>query len=168
MNASRLKNMTAFPATERPATLKLVALRLPIVGLAALGLTACAGSFVAETDAQSPLAPRVQQIVEANSAYPRWSNFPATPTDLPQPAELAARVDRLDVSGAALGAEAARLEWLLTDPADFVAQVSRRTQAVPVSPASAQTPAQMDALAESLRQRATAPPPVRRRPLPTQ
>lgn len=150
MNASRLKKMT-------PALMGL--------GLG-MGLTACAGSFVAETDAQSPLAPRVQQIVDANRTYPRWVNFPTAPTDLPPTAVFATQVDRLTVSGAALGADAARLEWMLTDPEDFAAQVNRRIQAVPVSPTSAQTLEEIEALAEALRQRATAPPPVRRTPMP--
>lgn len=148
MNASRLKKMTA--------------------ALTGLGLSACAGSFVAETDAQSPLAPRVQQIVDANRTYPRWADFPATPTDLPQPVQLAARVNTLKVSGAALDGEAARLEWMLSDPEDFAAEVNRRIEATPVSPESAMTLAEIEALAESLRRRSTAPPPIRRTPLPTQ
>ena len=143
MNASRLKKMTA--------------------ALTGLGLTACAGSFVAETDAQSPLAPRVQQIVDKHRVYPRWADFPATPSDLPRPVELATRVDALNASGMALDGEAARLEWTLSDPAAFAAQVNRRIQAAPVSPMSAQTQEEIEALAERLRQRATAPPPVPRR-----
>lgn len=143
MNASRLKKMTA--------------------ALAGLGLSACAGSFVAETDAQSPIAPRVQQIVDANRVYPRWENFPATPTDLPQPMELASRVNTLKVSGAALDGEASRLEWMLSDPADFAAQVNARIDATPVSPESAKTLEEIEAFAERLRQRSTAPPPVPRR-----
>ncbi|WP_333591873.1 hypothetical protein [Brevundimonas sp.] len=147
MNASRLKKMTAAVAG---------------LGLG-LGLTACAGSFVAETDAQSPLAPRVQQIVDTHRVYPRWADFPATPSDLPRPVELATRVDALNASSAVLDGEAARLEWTLSDPAAFVAQVNRRIQAAPVSPMSAQTQEEIEALAERLRQRATAPPPVPRR-----
>ena len=147
MNASRLKKMTAA-----------------LAGLSlGMGLTACAGSFVAETDARSPLAPRVQQIVETHRVYPRWADFPTTPTDLPQPFELATQVDALNTSGAALGREAARLEWTLSDPEAFAAQVNRRVQAAPASPVSAQTLEEIEALAERLRQRATAPPPVPRR-----
>ena len=143
MNASRLKKMT--------------------VALTGLGLTACAGSFEAETDAESPLAPRVQQIVDANRVYPRWADFPATPTDLPQPMQLATQVNTLKVSGAALEGEASRLEWMLSDPADFAAQVNARIDATPVSPESAKTLEEIEAFAEQLRQRATAPPPVPRR-----
>lgn len=143
MNASRLKKMTA--------------------ALAGLGLSACAGAFVAETDADSPLAPRVQQVVDANRVYPRWENFPATPTDLPSAMQLASRVNTLKVSGAALDGEAARLEWMLSDPEDFAAQVNARIDATPVSPESAKTLEEIEAFAERLRQRSTAPPPVPRR-----
>lgn len=148
MNASRLKKMTA--------------------ALTGLSLAGCAGSFVAETDASSPLAPRVQQIVDANRTYPRWEDFPATPTDLPQPVELATRVNTLKVSGAALDGEAARLAWTLSDPEAFAAGVTSRIEAVPVSPESARTLEEIEAFAERLRQRSVAPPPVRRTPIPTQ
>ena len=150
--------MTTTIKTASTAALARAAALLPL-----LALTACAGSFVAETDAQSPLAPRVQQIVDAHRVYPRWSDFPATPTDPPRPIELAARVETLNASGAALDGEAARLQWTLSDPEAFAVQVNRRIQALPVSPTSAQTREEIEALAERLRQRSTAPPPVPRR-----
>ena len=143
MNASRLKKMTA--------------------ALLAIGVSGCAGAFVAETDAGSPLAPRIQQIVDAHRTYPRWTDFPATPQDAPQPMQLAAQVNTLRISGAALDGEAARLEWTLSDPEAFAAGVMGRIDTTPVSPESARTLEEIEAFAERLRQRSTAPPPVPRR-----
>ena len=131
------------------------------VTLCAVGLAGC-GSFDPAMDAASPLAPRVQALVEANRTYPRWENFPAT-TPAPEPAQLAAQVNTLRATGGALAGEVSRIEWTLGDPEAFQRDVTARLDAAQMSPASAQTNSDIEAYAARLRERAKAPPPVDRR-----
>jgi hypothetical protein len=127
-------------------------------------LGACAGRFAPESDAASPLAPRVQALVDANRRYPRWEDFPAAPTGLPDPAQIAANVQGLEAQSGALGGEVARIDWTLGDAEALAAETRARVGAVPVSPDSARTAAEIEALARDLRERAKAPPPIDRRP----
>ena len=127
-------------------------------------LGACAGRFAPESDTASPLAPRVQALVDANRRYPRWEDFPAAPTGLPDPAQISANVQGLEAQGGALGGEVARIDWTLGDAEALAAETLARVGAVPVSPDSARTAAEIEALARDLRERAKAPPPIDRRP----
>lgn len=134
---------------------------------AALGapllLGGCVGAFEPRTDATSPVAPRVQQLVDENRQYPRWADFPETSAPLPAPAMIAADVGRLESRNAALTADVARIEWTLNqDPAAFVDSVSRRIDASQMSPLTLRTPEEVEAFAEELRRRAKAPPPIDR------
>ena len=142
--------------------------RLFAAGLAAVVVPACLGAcadrFAPKTDAASPLAPRVQELVDANRRYPRWADFPASPTDLPDPAQVAANVDRLDTQAGTLGGEVARIDWTLENAEALAAETRARVGETPVSPDSARTAAEIDALAQDLRDRAKAPPPIDRRP----
>lgn len=125
--------------------------------VAGSGLGGCIGTFDPETDGASPIAPRVQALVDANRRYPRWEDFPKAPTDLPQPIEVAAQVNTLKVSQGALAGEVDRLEWTLGDPEVFAAEVNSRVDASQVAPVTAQTQAEIDAFARRLRERARAP-----------
>lgn len=126
----------------------------------------CVGSFDPQTDATSPLAPRIQQLVDANRAYPRWADFPATPTDLPQPSQVAANVRTLNADSGALATQVAGIDWTLnSDPAAFVESINRRFDPARMAPIGAQTPEEIEAFAAALRRRAAAPPPIdRQRP----
>jgi len=130
------------------------------------GTSGCAAAFDPTTDASSPVAPRVQALVDANRQYPRWADFPATATDTPQPLEVAARVNTLKASAGALAGEASRIEWTLGDPVVFAAETRARIDARQIAPATAQTQAEVEALAAELRLRGTAPPPMDRAPAP--
>ena len=127
-------------------------------------LGACSGGLAAKTDAASPLAPRVQELVDANRHYPRWEDFPAAPTSLPDVRQVAANAQRLQADNAALNGEIARIDWTLNDPEALAAQINAKVATVPVSPDAARTPAEIEAFAQSLRDRAKAPPPLDRRP----
>lgn len=130
---------------------------------APLFLGGCVGAFEPRTDVTSPVAPRIQQLVDENRQYPRWADFPAASRDLPAPAAIAADVGRLESRNAALTADVARIEWTLNqDPAAFLDSVNRRIDADQMSPLSVRTPEQVEAFAEELRQRAKAPPPIDR------
>lgn len=123
----------------------------------------CVGSFDPETDATSPLAPRIQELVDQKREYPRWADFPAAPTDLPEPAQVAANVQALNADSSVLAAQVAGIDWTLdSDPAVFVASVQQRFDPAKMAPIGAQTPEEVEAFAEALRRRAAAPPPIDR------
>lgn len=130
------------------------------------GLGGCAASLTPETEAASPVAPRVQALVDANRAYPRWENFPRSSEPLPEPVEVAARVGTLRTASSDLAAATARIEWQEGDPADLVREVNDRIDAQAIAPVTAETQAELDAFVARARARATPPPPVDRGPPP--
>lgn len=144
-----------------PLRKKMVVL---LAALPALVLGGCAGAFDPRTDASSPVAPRVQTLVDANRHYPRWADFPKQTEATPEPVVIARQVNTLRVTGGALAGEAARIDWQLTeDPATWAAGVQARVAAVPVAPVTQQTQAEIDEFARRTRERGRAPPPVDRR-----
>ncbi|MNS78752.1 hypothetical protein D3C72_1123830 [compost metagenome] len=123
----------------------------------------CVGSFDPQTDATSPLAPRIQQLVDANRNYPRWADFPAAPTDVPQPAQVAANVSRLNADSGALAGQVAKIDWTMdSDPTAFIESIQQRFDPAKMAPIGAQTPEEVEDFAETLRRRAAAPPPIDR------
>ena len=147
MNASRRKIAAALSAA-----------------VASGGLTACVGSFDPATDATSPIAPRVQALVDANREYPRWADFPRSVEPLPEPVAIASQVNTLRVTGGALAGEVSRIDWQTTgDPAEFAAGVQARVDSVEVAPVTAETLAEIEEFVRRTRERGRAPPPVDRR-----
>ena len=136
-----------------------------LAGAAAVAaLTGCAGAFDPETDASSPVAPRVQALVDANREYPRWADFPRSLEPEPEPAQIAARVGALNQASGALAEDVARIEWTLTEnPAEWAQAVQARVNAVEVAPVTAETAAEIEEFARRTRERGRAPPPVPRR-----
>ena len=132
------------------------------LSLAAATLGGCAAAFDPATDASSPIAPRVQALVDAHRTYPRWEDFPKAATDTPQPIEVAARVNTLRVTAGALAGEAARIDWTLGDPATLAAEINSRVDAQQISPVTAETQAEVEAFAAAARRRGAAPPPIDR------
>ena len=132
--------------------------------VASAALTACVGAFNPRTDPTSPVATRVQALVDANREYPRWADFPKSFEPEPEPAAIAARVDTLRVSGGTLADDVSRIEWTLNeDPAAFAAATQARVDAVQVAPVTQDTAAEIEEFARSLRERGRAPPPIPRR-----
>ncbi|MFA4899846.1 MAG: hypothetical protein WC563_10000 [Brevundimonas sp.] len=127
-------------------------------------LSGCIGASASKTEAVSPLAPRIQELVDANRRYPRWEDFPAAPTDLPPVTQVASNVQRLQGDSATLTSEIARIDWTLGDAEALAAETRAAVNAVPVSPDAVRTQADVEAFAQSLRDRAKAPPPLDRRP----
>jgi len=143
--------------------------RVKKLGTACAGaalLTACAPAFNPAFEETSPLAPRVQAAVDANRVYPQWRDFPRSTRETPAPAQVAERVGGLQQSSAGLAADVAAVDWTVTEQA--AAQLTRQAQAaaVPPSPDGFTSTEAVEALAQRLRERAKAPPPVDRR-LPT-
>lgn len=128
------------------------------------GLAACVGSFDPATDPGSPIAPRVQALVDANRESPRWADFPRALEPLPEPVAIAAEVNTLRVTGGALAGEVSRIDWQNTgDPAEFAAAVQARIDSVPVAPVTQETLAEIEDFVRRTRERGRAPPPVDRR-----
>ncbi|WP_374599286.1 hypothetical protein [Brevundimonas sp.] len=127
-------------------------------------LTACASSFNPRTDETSPVAARVQALVDANREYPRWADFPKSTEPAPTPTSIAAEVNTLRVTRGALAGEVARIDWTLTDdPAAFAEALRSRVAATAVAPATQQTQAEIDEYLRRARERGRAPPPITRR-----
>lgn len=145
--------------------MKKIRARSVVATLLASGglLGGCAGAFEADRS-DSPIAARVQSLVDANRQYPQWADFPKASTDTPAPAEIATRVAALGAADARLQGEVAQIEWRLGDPAVFESDVRARLAAVQVSPATQQTEAEIEAWAARLRELGKAPPPIPRRP----
>lgn len=137
---------------------------MSVLALVALGLTACASAFSPATDPTSPVAARVQALVDANRTYPRWENFPRADDPAPEPAAIAAQVNTLKVTQGVLAGEAARIDWTLPqDPAAFAEALRARVAAQPVDPVTQRTQAELDEYLRSARERGRAPPPIARR-----
>ena len=127
-------------------------------------LTACASSFNPRTDETSPVAARIQALVDANREYPRWADFPKSADPAPTPTAIAAEVNTLRVTRGALAGEVARIDWTLTDdPAAFAEALRARVAAPAVAPATQQTQAEIDEYLRRARERGRAPPPITRR-----
>ncbi|MFN3816047.1 hypothetical protein [Brevundimonas sp.] len=125
-------------------------------------LGACGARFAAPTDPSSPLSGRVQELVDANRTYPRWADFPAAPTNVPGASVIAGRVAGLDQTGDTLDRSVAAIDWtLLEDPDVWSASVRARTEGARMSVGTARTAAEVEAFAQSLRDRAEPPPPIR-------
>ena len=137
-----------------------------LLATAVAGLGGCATAFNPATDAASPVAPRVQALVDANRTYPRWEDFPRSTDPLPEPVEVASRVNSLRSDGTNLAAEAARIDWQLGDATAFAAEINSRVDAQAIAPVTAETQAEVEAFAARTRQRGAAPPPVDRGPAP--
>ncbi len=145
------------------ASIRKIASALTVI-VAGGGLAACVGSFDPVTDARSPVAPRVQALVDANREYPGWTDFPRSTEPLPVPVAIAAQVNTLRVTGGALAGEVSRIDWQITDdPEVFAAGVQARIDSVPVAPVTAETLAEIEDFVRRTRERGRAPPPVDRR-----
>ena len=143
--------------------LKMNASAMKILGISAVctSLAACGSRFAAETEPTSPLSGRIQGLVDANREYPRWADFPAMPTDVPQPEAVAAQVAGLDRTGEALDQSVAAIDWTLTgDPNAWASGVRSRVEGARMSVGTARTAAEIEAFARSLRERSEPPPPI--------
>lgn len=133
----------------------------PVVAVAlCAALSACA--FDPPADPTSPLATRIDSIVAENRDYPRWQDFPDAPVNVPDVAHVRTAVTGLEASQGTLNREVAAIDWELGDAETYVASIRQRLAADNVEVPTLDTPAQIEAFAASLRQRAKAPPPVDR------
>lgn len=139
--------------------------KMRLVSLAALMamMAGCASSFDPHTDAASPLAPRIQQLVESHNRYPRWEDFPQASTDTPSPVYVAEQVGNLAQANQGLADQILAIDWATNpDHTVFETMINRQFDPAAMAPIGPQTTPEIEALAESLRRKATPPPPVDR------
>ena len=143
------------------AYLEKISLRTIAVVSICGALTACATN--PRTDPSSQLAPRIEQLVAEKRDYPRLEDFPPAPVNVPDVAHVRAEVGQLEQSRTGLGREVAAIDWTLEENAEvYVSAIRARLAQDQVEIPTANTPAEIEAFAESLRQRAKAPPPIDR------
>ena len=124
-----------------------------------LVLCGCAGTFQTGTE-PSVIQDRVQLPIQANRSYPRWDEFPRATTGVPEPAAIAGEVEILRAADRQLQSELVEIEWTLGDTEAFETEVIARLRDMPVLSAPLLSVPEIEAIAERLRQRAKAPPPV--------
>jgi hypothetical protein len=90
---------------------------------------------------------------------PRWSEFPVAPANVPTVADFAQRVHAEEAARATLDAIGRTIVWEIFEPAAIVAAANAQIDPSKLGPIDAEMTAQQsDALAQSLRYKATAPP----------
>lgn len=137
-----------------------------VVGLGtvlAAGVVGCAVPDRVADPEVAPLSPRIVALVDDNRRYPEWRNFPRQGTPPPDVAAVSARVAALDTASAATAADVAALDWTLADPEGFARRIAEDIASRPLAPATLQTREEVEAFAQSLRDRGRAPPPIPRR-----
>ena len=133
-----------------------------VASVSMLGLSGCAASFSPATDPQSPLADRVETLVDANRGYPRWENFPAASGAGLTTEQVTERVDGLGRTGSALERQVAAMVWALNDPEAFAIATAARVDPARAAPIAQKSAAEIEEFARELRERGRAPPPVPR------
>jgi hypothetical protein len=130
------------------------------VAAGSLSLAGCLAHdpFAVSADPQSAAAQRVNEAAARDRPFPRWSAFPAAPTNVPAPAEFAVRVADAEAAEAQLNREVAGLTWTLEDTAGFQAATQALVDPEFARPAPADSTAQTEAWAAAARARAVPPP----------
>jgi len=138
--------------------------RIALVGWAAAALSGCVSvdPFTnTETDPTSPVAQRVDEVAASRREYPKWSEFPAVPQNIPTLAEFATRVEGLESAQTRLQTDASRLEWTLANSEGWAEQARSLVDPAMARPVSPDQAAETEAFARRLREMATPPPPAK-------
>jgi hypothetical protein len=150
MNAHDRIFMTAAKST--------MAARFMGVAAAAALLSGCAGFRVAsvKVDPNSPVAAEVSRVAGAEKTYPQFSDIPPAPTDVRPVRLYGQRAAQLEDARSQLDAATAPSTWTLNNTQGFTARA--RNQVGPDY--NAATASQAEAFANTVRKRATPPPPA--------
>ena len=147
MNALR----PLFPIAPR-------SLRLLAAGAACALSAGCIADPVSDAriDPNSPVAAEVGRLSRANADYPSFNEMPAVSKDTRPLLAYGQAADDMKLVRAELERQTAENTWTLRNSDEFAAKLR---QGVPDIPPP--TPADADAFARELRERATPPPPRR-------
>jgi len=137
-------------------------------------LAATAQTTASQASAQSaPVqAPRTQDVTVAEPnmdalkpparpamTQPHWSEFPKAPKNVPSVADFAGRVHKEQADSAALDAIGRTIVWETYQPDAIQADANARIDPSKLAPVDPElTPAQTEALAQTLRAQVTPPP----------
>jgi hypothetical protein len=151
MNALGSKFMNVGRSSAAAPLLGVVAAATLLSGCAAFGVASV------QVDPSSPVAPEVAQVARSAKGYPKFSDIPPVPTDLRAPKVYGQRAQQLEAARAQLDAATAPGSWTLGNTQGFVA--GARTEAGPnyTPPAGS---SDTEAFANTIRKRATPPPPT--------
>lgn len=138
----------------------------PIAARAAAGLTAAAGALAVggcvgspfgehKVDPASPVAAEVAQLIRKDGKYPTFASIPQPPKDIRPAPQYGRAADQVEQAGQALIAATEPGTWTL-DNTEAFAETARRSAGPALDPAN---PADAEAFARELRERATPPPP---------
>lgn len=135
-----------------------MAARFMGVAVAAALLSGCISDPVAsaKVDPASPIAAEVAKVASADRDYPKFSEIPLAPTDVRPLRVYGKRADDLKQARAELDAATAPNTWQLGNTAGFAARA--RNEAGPGL--DAPTGAATESFADTVRKRATPPPPA--------
>lgn len=126
----------------------------------AVMLSGCLASdpFAPPTDPQSAAAQQVNEAAARNMPYPRWSEFPAAPRDVPTAEDIRMQVVSTEEAKAILQAQAAELVWTLDDSEGWATAQRSLLDMSLAQPAPADAAAQTEAWAAAARAEAIPPP----------
>jgi len=114
--------------------------------------------FAPPTDPQSAAAQQVNEAAARNMPYPRWSEFPAAPRDVPTADDIRMQVVSTEEAKAILQAQAAELVWTLDDTEGWATAQRGLLDMSLAQPADADAAAQTEAWAAAARAEAIPPP----------
>lgn len=133
-----------------------------ILGVAAMAMLAgCVGDPIAsaKVDPASPIAAEVGRVASASTDFPSFNEIPPKPTDLRPPRIYGERANELKVARSQLEAATAPNTWTLKGNTTEFADRARADAGPDLGPpANADT----EAFADTVRRRATPPPPAKR------
>ncbi|MDB5446036.1 MAG: hypothetical protein JWQ97_1353 [Phenylobacterium sp.] len=127
------------------------------VAMAAL-LTGCVSDLIASTkvDPKSPIAPEVAKLATGDKDYPSFNEIPPTPTDVRPARVYGDRARAVDAARVQLDQATAPTTWTLNNTQVFAGRA--RSAAGP--DLGAATSSDTESFANSVRKRATPPPPA--------
>jgi len=138
----------------------LLAARFLGVAASAALLAGCVSEPIASTkvDPASPIAKEVAKLASSDKDYPSFNEIPPKPTDLRPPRIYGERAKALEVARNQLDAATAPNTWTLGQTSAF----ESRAHADAGPDLGAPTNTDTEAFANTIRRRATPPPPAKR------
>ncbi|MBX7247795.1 MAG: hypothetical protein K1X35_01960 [Caulobacteraceae bacterium] len=127
-------------------------------GVSGLGGCLAHDPFAMPADPKSAAAQQVNEAAARDRPFPRWSEFPAAPQNVPTAEDFRMRVVETEEAQRILAAQAAQLQWELENTEAW-AQASRSlVDADLAQPAPADAARQTEAWAAAARAQAVPPP----------
>jgi hypothetical protein len=154
--------MTGFVMNGQPRD--LLSVRLALLGGASLLLAACSSTIgrlpldTPPVDPASPAAAQVEAVLKEPGGFPRFSDIPQIPSDLPASEAFKADVQDQEAEGLATAQAAAPETWHLDASDAFAARARSDAAAGGIRPPTQAEIAESEAFARAMRDRAKPPP----------